>query len=515
MRRFTCGGLSSWVPVNGMLDLSRLSVEQRHAVLAPDGPLLIVAGPGSGKTTVLAAKIAYLVTWRQIPPTSILALTFATKAARELQERLRGVLGDQGHSVDVSTSHAFGLRIVRTWTEELGLGSSPPAVVGERAAEAVLREVATNLSIDLNRHPLSELSATLERLRLGDERATLGSDWLIPVAAAYEGILRRRGAVDYAAMLALPLRLFSERPGALRLCQDSYCAVLCDEFQDICASQYALLRSLAARHRHVTVVGDPNQILYGWRGADIRFMDEFQRDFPETRVLGLHQNFRSTRQIVACANALGATLPFSRSLWTTNALGGPIRFHTASDEESEAAFVADEIERLVARRIIDRLDEVAILCRTNWQARPFTIALDQRGLPYRSTEGDRAEGDGALVSHPGVELASEDDAMVGVDETVRVTLSTIHRAKGGEWRVVFVVGMEEGLLPHARALQFHPGDTASIDDERRVAYVAVTRAREHLYLTYCRTRRRGDRVEIREPSRFLHGLALERAERTA
>jgi DNA helicase II / ATP-dependent DNA helicase PcrA len=500
---------------NRMLDLSRLSVDQRQAVLAPDGPLLIVAGPGSGKTTVLAAKIAYLITWRQIPPSSILALTFATKAARELQERLHGVLGEQGQNVDVSTSHAFGLRIVRHWTRELGLGPSPLAVYGERAARAVLREVATNLSIDLDRHPLSELSATVERVRLRDERAALGGDWLEPVAAAYEEMLRRRGAVDCAAMLALPLRLFSERPGALRLCQDSYRVVLCDEFQDICASQYSLLRSLAARHRHAVVVGDPNQILYGWRGADMRFMDEFQRDFPETQVLGLHQNFRSTGQIVACANVLGTALPFSRPLWTNNALGGSIRVHAAADEDSEAAFVADEIERLVARRIIDRLDEVAILFRTNWQARPFAVALGQRGIPYRSTVGDRLEGDAAHVSHPGVDLKSEDDAMVDVDETVCVRLSTIHRAKGGEWRVVFVVGMEEGLLPHARALQSHPGNAASIDDERRVAYVAVTRAREYLYLTYCRTRRRGDRIELREPSRFLHVLPLERAERTA
>jgi DNA helicase II / ATP-dependent DNA helicase PcrA len=498
-----------------MLDLSRLSLEQRQAVLAPDGPLLIVAGPGSGKTTVLAAKIAYLITWRQLPPTSILALTFATKAARDLQERLRGVLGEQGQNVDVSTSHAFGLRIVRHWSRELGLGPSPPTVYGEQAARAVLREVATNLSIDLNQHPLSELSAALERVRLRDKRAGMGQDWLEPVAAAYEEMLRHHGAVDYAAMLALPLRLFSEHPEALRFCQDSYRAVVCDEFQDICTNQYALLRSLAARHRHVVVVGDPNQILYGWRGADIRFMDEFQRDFPETRLLGLHQNFRSTRQIVACANALGATLPFSRSLWTTNALGGPIRFHAAADEESEAAFVADEIERLVARRIINRLDEVAILYRTNWQTRPFTVALIRRGLLYRSGERDLAEGDNAPGSSTVVGLQLENDATIDMDETECVRLSTIHRAKGGEWRVVFVVGMEEGLLPHARALQSRPGDTASIDDERRVAYVAVTRAREHLYLTYCRTRWRRGRVEIREPSRFLHGLVLDLAERTA
>src|SRR5919199_280935 len=222
-----------------MLDLSRLSPAQRQAVLAGDGPLLIVAGPGSGKTTVLAARIAYLVTSRGVPPTSVLAITFATKATRELRTRLGGLLGAVARGVDVTTFHAFGLRVVRQWSEALGWGPGPLAV------------------------------------------------W-------YEAVRRRRGAVDYPAMRAQPLRLFAERPAALRVLQDSYRHVLCDEFQDVCAAQYRLLQLLAARHRNLVVVGDPLQTLYGWRGADVRFLRQFERDFPETQVVSLDQNFRTT-----------------------------------------------------------------------------------------------------------------------------------------------------------------------------------------------------------------------------
>ncbi len=498
-----------------MLDLSRLSSEQREVVLAPDGPLLIVAGPGSGKTMVLAAKIAYLVGWRQISPISILAITFATKAARELRARLRGLLGEQGAAVDVSTFHAFGFRIVRQWSEELGLGPGPVAVYGEKEARAALREVTTQLQIDPDRYPLPELSARLERLRLGGKRAAAERGTVQEVADAYQEILRHRGAVDYPAMLGLPLRLFIEHPSALRLCQDSYRVVLCDEFQDVCSSQYAVLCALVARHHNLIVVGDPQQTLYGWRGADIRFLDGFRHDFPETRIMGLHQNFRSTRQIVDCAHALGASLPSSQPLWTDNAFGGPIRFYGAADERAEATFVAAEIERLVAARIVHGIDQVAILYRTNWQARPFTTALRQRGLPYRATLQPLAEpAQGDPDSWPR-DLQRDQEVVCETDDAQGIRLSTIHQAKGGEWTVVFVVGMEEGLLPHARALANGLYKDVSLDEERRVAYVAVTRARERLYLSYCRTRRRGDRIEMRKPSRFLRGLPLAHLKRTA
>jgi len=611
-----------------VLDLSRLTSEQRQAVLAPDGPLLIVAGPGSGKTMVLAARITYLVRWRQIPPTSILALTFATKAARELRARLVGLLGEQGGAVEVSTFHALGLRIVRQWNEEVGLGPGPPVVYAEHEARALLQEVAAEHEIDLSQVPLSRLADALQRYRLNVDVTAEGTDELRSLAVAYEEVLRRRGGIDYPGMLAVPLRLFVQHPGALRVCQDAYRAVLVDEFQDVCAAQHALVRHLAARHHHLIVVGDPRQSLYGWRGASVRFMDDFRRDFPESRIVSLSQNFRSTAQIVDLANALGATLPYDR-LWTDNPAGEVVHLHAAMDEQDEAAFVAGEIERLIAEHVVDRLGEVAILYRANQQALPLTIALREHGLPHRvqgsgdlfarrevrdliaylrlahnpddapalarivnspprrlarladilrdqpvptrdlleiaqplgpgivaraaslaaliealrseseqrsisevvdlaldrigyvewlEHQSDRQVRLAGLTSLRGLakraevdlgswlaELQLNQEGASEVDDDDRVVLSTIHRAKGGEWRVVFVVGMEEGLLPHARALQAPD----RIDEELRVAYVAVTRAQERLYLTHCQTRHRNGRHELRHPSRFLRGLPLQ------
>ena len=618
-----------------MLDLSRLSPAQRQAVLAGDGPLLILAGPGSGKTTVLAARIAYLVSARGVPPTSVLALTFATKASRELRARLGGLLGTAAGGVDVSTFHAFGLRVVRQWSEGLGWGSGPLTVYGDDEARRLLHDVACELGVDLERWPLRDLAARLERHRLADEAGpSAASVELTTLAERYEQVLRRRGAVDYPAMLALPLHLFVARPDALRLLQDSYRHVLCDEFQDVCAAQYRLLRLLAARHRNLVAVGDPRQTLYGWRGADVRFLREFQRDFPEARVLGLDQNFRATGRLVDLANTLAAPLPYGRRLWTDNPPGEPARLHVVPDEEAEAAFVATEIRRLCAEGQVEHPGEVAVLYRTNGQARHLALALRERGLPYRvrgggdlfarrevrdavaylrlahnpadaaalarianapprrlariaaalraepveaaelpgfarrcdaaavaaaeelaalvaelharsadlapaplldlalersgyrAWLGERPDGDARLAQLASLRtLAAAADCGLGpwlaelhlgedlttADEAERVLLTTIHGAKGGEWRRVFVLGVEEGLLPHARALLGEPGERDVVEAERRVAYVAVTRPREGLYLLCCRTRRRGERPESRQPSRFLRGLPLERA----
>lgn len=600
-------------------------------MLAGDGPLLIVAGPGSGKTTVLAARIAHLVAARQIPPSSLLAITFATKAMRELRERLGGLLGSSGREVDVTTFHAFGLRIVRHWSEELGLGPGPLAVFGEADALAALRQVADELDFDLERYPIAELAPRLERYRLGGNVPAIEETVLRPLAEAYEGLLLRRTAVDFAAMLSLPLRLFAACPEALRLYQDSYRYVFSDEFQDVCASQYALLQQIAQRHRNLVVVGDPMQTLYGWRGADVRFLQAFQQDFPEAQVISLDENFRSTRRIVELANALGAQFGFRRSLHTDNSPGEPARIYGAADEQAEAGYVAGEIQRLAAQRIVDHPGEVAVLYRINRQAYQLALALRERGIPYRVrgggdlfgrrevrdalaylrlvyNRGDAsalarivnvpprrlgrlaealqaapaplselltlASGYGAAAAvraaalagliedlhdqasalppsqlldlaleQSGYEawlssqrdgavrlthlatlrgLAQQADGDLGAwlaelqlgedvplsDDAESVLLTTIHGAKGGEWRVVFVVGLEEGLLPHSRAVLEHPSAEAALMAELRVAYVAVTRARERLYLTYCRSRQRGDHNEPRRPSRFLRGLPV-------
>ncbi len=607
-------------------------------MLAGDGPLLIVAGPGSGKTTVLAARIAYLVTSRGIAPSSVLAVTFATKAARELRSRLRGMLGDVGLAVDVSTFHAFGLRIVRQWSDELGFGPGPLAVYGKDEALRLLRDAADQLGFEFEQWSLPDLARHLERVRLGDDTPLPEAKELEPLLEAYEELLRRRGAVDYPAMLAMPLRLFRARPAALRLYQDSYRHVLSDEFQDVSAAQYALLRRLAERHHNLVVVGDPRQTLYGWRGADVRFLQDFERDFPEAQLLGLDQNFRSTGRIVDLANALGAALEYSRPLWTDNPEGEVTLLHVAEDEQAEAAFVASEIGRLLEAQRIEHPGEVAILYRTNQQASELILALRAQHVPYwvlgrgdlfarhevrdaiaylrlahdpadpsalariantpprrlgRLAERLRdrplppeefltlARSYGPTAANSAISLlalvddlhdrstaltlvqmldlvlersgyatwlAGQPDASTGLahlamlrtlaeqaeeelgawladlqlgeevapgPDARKVLLTTIHGAKGGEWRVVFVVGVEEGLLPHPRALLLKETESAGLQEELRVAYVAVTRPRERLYLTCCRTRRLGEHSELCRPSRFLRGLPAHLIQRAA
>src|SRR5581483_4070466 len=189
--------------------------------------------------------------------------------------------------------HAFGLRIARQWSEELGFGLDPPSVYGDGEARALLMEAAERLGIDVAERPIAECVAEVTRLRLAADRSGEG-ELVGALIREYEDLLRRRGAIDYPAMLALPLRLFREHPSALRLYQDAYRHVLVDEFQDVCGAQYEILRRLAERHRNLVVVGDPRQALYGWRGADLQVLHRLRTDFPETRLFTLDQNFRST-----------------------------------------------------------------------------------------------------------------------------------------------------------------------------------------------------------------------------
>jgi DNA helicase-2/ATP-dependent DNA helicase PcrA len=293
-------------------------------------------------------------------------------------------------------------------------------------------------------------------------------------------------------MLGMPLRLFTARPDVLRVLQDSYRCVVCDEFQDICAVQYELLRQLAARHRHLAVVGDPCQAVFGWRGADARFLLDVARDFPDARRIDLIQNYRSTGQIVAVANALGARLASRPPLWTKSPAGPPVFLQALDDEQAEAAFVVSEIRRLLDTGVVGDLAHVAVLFRTNHQVAPLTVAFRARGVRYRARNG--------MCPHRSDGLAISDQGPPAV------LLTTIHSAKGGEWRVVFVVGIEEGLLPHHRALAADRRSGCGLDEELRVLYVAVTRAQERLYLSYCRTRQVGARRENRHPSRFLSDL---------
>src|SRR5713101_3313729 len=384
------------------LDIRHFSPNQREVVEAGDGPLSILAGPGSGKTTVLAGRIAYLVEQRGVAAATILAITFTTAAAATLRQRLLGVLGDAAHDLTITTFHALGLRLIKQWSGELGFGDGVPAVYGRDDARVLLREVASVLGLEVAPEArgreidpwalsLSKLTLALDRFRLrwndrgrsSEEHDDIDEELLRQLTKAYEAQLHQRGAVDFPSMLTLPLHLFESEPGALRVVQDAYRFVMADEFQDTSDTEFRLLRQVVERHQNLAVVGDPNQAVYGFRGADPSVLLDFPQQYPGARVFPLDQNHRSTGVVVALSNALAAPLESGRESWTSNADGPRARLYTASDEMGESRFVADEIGRLLGSGQIEHPGEVAVLFRTNAQARTLAFSLRTAGLPFR------------------------------------------------------------------------------------------------------------------------------------
>jgi len=419
--------------------------------------LLVIAGPGSGKTRVLAARVCHLIADQRVSPARILILTFATKAAGELRTRLVARIGASGQAVDVATYHSFGWRVVRRWQADLGFGPGPLRVCSHGEQKRLLDLAAQGLGL-----PAPPATVKLHDLHAyrgnGDSSA---STLLRALAMVYEGLLCQHGVIDYPSMLILPLRLLDAQPAALRTLQDAYDHVLADEFQDTSLPQYALLRALTARHRNLLLVGDPDQCIYQWRGADGSPFHAFARDFPDARLCTLTQNFRSSGRIVALANAVRPGLLSEQDLWTANPPGGLPVLWEARDEQAEAVLVAREIARLTTEHSVRNLGETTLLYRTHAQAPPLVTALQQQSIPS-------------------MQMRTTDDA--SLTATDRVRLMTVHAAKGGEWPVVFLVGADEGLLPHAQA------DDTTVSDERNVAYVAVTRAMDRLYVMHCRRR---------------------------
>lgn len=326
---------------------ARLSDGQREAILAPDGPLLITAGPGTGKTLTVAERIAHLVTTGRASLTEVLALTFSRAAARTLTARLTARLGPAGAAIHVTTLHAFGLWLARRWPSELGYAGPDLDVYGEREARALLLAARGDGIVEPPDDALAALAAAVEDARLALAQGSEPLAGVADLAERYERLLRDHRAVDFPAMLAAPLRLFREHPGILDCCRETYRWIVADECQDLSPPQCATLRLLAGERGNLTVVGDACQNVYEWRGADASFLLGFAAAYPAARVVALTENFRSTGGILAVANALGAALPYGHQLWTANPPGPPPTLHAARDPADEAAFVAGEIARLL------------------------------------------------------------------------------------------------------------------------------------------------------------------------
>ncbi|ABA90196.1 ATP-dependent DNA helicase Rep [Syntrophotalea carbinolica DSM 2380] len=373
------------------MDLSALNEQQRAAVRHTEGPLLLLAGAGSGKTRVITSRIAFLLQDRGVPSQAILAVTFTNKAAREMRERVEGIVGrKQAKGMVISTFHALCVRILKEDIEQLGYKKNFSIYGGAdqlRLIRDLLQEVNTGLrKFDADR-VLWLISDAKNRLIPPDRFAPTHGDEYGPVVATiyprYQRALKAFNAVDFDDLIMLTVRLLQDKPAVLEKYRQRFRYLMVDEYQDTNAAQYRLLRLLAEGHRNLCVVGDDDQSIYGWRGADLGNILDFEKDFPGTMVIRLEQNYRSTGNILTAANAVirNNLKRKIKALWTADGPGDKIDYLLCEDDEDEARVV---VERIMAERFKARLSyrDFAILFRTNVQSRAFEEQLRYQDVPY-------------------------------------------------------------------------------------------------------------------------------------
>ena len=622
--------------------LAGLNPAQYDAVLHDGGPLLVVAGAGSGKTRVLTHRIAHLIEGG-LSPFEILAITFTNKAAGEMKHRVGGLVGPVAEKMWVSTFHAACVRILRRDVERLGFPGRF-SIYDQADAVRLVGYVIRDLNLDPKRFPPRSVHGTISMAKnenVGPSQFTEQAEQIFQrkigeVYVEYQKRLLQAGAMDFDDLLMRTAQLFREHPDVLASWRHRFGHVLVDEYQDTNPVQNDLVLQLAEEHRQVTVVGDSDQSVYAFRGADIRNILEFEEAFPDATVVVLEQNYRSTQSILDAANAVIARNVGRKpkALWTDKGSGDKIVRYHADDESDEAQFVANELAKLHDHDHM-RWGDMAVFYRTNSMSRVIEEFLVRVGIPYKVVGGtrfyDRREIKDALaylraIVNPTDEVSVKriintpkrgvgdssigkldawasangesfdqavlrfDEAGVGgraatgiekflvmtaeirklqaepatiieealersgylaelqnersveaegrlenlselvgmareyetVDDFLEqvslvsdtddideeestVTLMTLHAAKGLEFPVVFLVGMEDGVFPHVRAL----GDPSELEEERRLAYVGITRAMQRLHLTSAWSRMMHGQTQYNPPSRFLDEIPSE------
>jgi DNA helicase II / ATP-dependent DNA helicase PcrA len=556
--------------------LDGLDPEQRAAAENTEGPLLIIAGPGTGKTRTLTHRIAHLVTAHGVAPQHCLAITFTRRAAEEMAQRLAALTPEHAPKLTIATFHSLGVRILREQHERVGL--SPNFGIADQAQQLA---IATEITSD-------ETQARRLLTRLSRQRRTGGPD-----ANQYTKALHQRNLVDFDDLIALPVTLLESDPDLAAAYCDRYRWISVDEYQDVDEQQYRLLRQLASPHGNLTAIGDPDQAIYRFRGADVGFFLRFQQDFPGAATVVLTRNYRSGATILTAALQVVSptTLVPNRTLQPMNAhVDSLVGTHHAATEQAEASFVVRTVEQLLGGVSFHSLDsgrvesggaqsgseglgfsDFAVLYRTDRQAGALMDALTRAGMPFQKRSHDR------LADRPGVQrildeltyapaagtqqmsiqdrlgLAArtvldrlpaaerEDTAAeihaatdlltplasrcgddlerfrtelsLGVEVDTwdpradRISLLTLHAAKGLEFPVVFVVGCEDGLLPlRWPGMAPDDADEEQVREERRLLFVGMTRAQRHLYLSHAAQRVRHGTVRKTSRSPFLADL---------
>ena len=371
------------------MNLDYLNKEQRKAVLKGDGPLLILAGAGSGKTKVLTTKIAYLLQEKNVNPKNILAITFTNKAAKEMKERVTHIVGSIGYNIQISTFHSFGLRIVKENYDRLGYDKNF-TIIDSDDSLTLIKKILKEMNLDSTRYNpkflKNQISSAKNEMVTPEKYKNLVNDDISEITykvyTKYQEALVRNNSLDFDDLLIMPIILFSKYPNILESYQELFKYVFIDEYQDTNEAQYLLSKMICEKYKNICVVGDDSQSIYSWRGANFKNILNFEKDYKDAEVILLEQNYRSTKNILNAANSVikNNIKKKDKNLWTENEEGEKIKYVRTNDEKDEASFVTREIKNL--REQGTSLSDIAVLYRTNAQSRTIEEAFLNSNIPY-------------------------------------------------------------------------------------------------------------------------------------
>lgn len=376
--------------VGVIMNLDYLNDRQKEAVLYGDGPLLILAGAGSGKTSVLTKRVAYLIKERNVSPSNIVAITFTNKAAKEMKERIIKEVGKEGYDIQISTFHSFGLRIIRENYEKLGYEKNF-TIIDSDDSLTVVKKILKEMGIDSTRfNPKfikNQISSCKNEMVTPEKYQNLVNDELSDITykvyKRYQDTLLRNNSLDFDDLLIKPIELFNKYKEVLENYQELFKYVFIDEYQDTNEAQYILSKMISAKYKNICVVGDDAQSIYSWRGANFKNILNFEKDYKNAKVILLEQNYRSTKTILNAANSVikNNINKKDKNLWTDNGVGEKIKYVRTNDEKDEASYVTREIRNLVNNGV--SLDDIAVLYRTNAQSRTIEEGFLNSNIPYR------------------------------------------------------------------------------------------------------------------------------------
>lgn len=376
--------------VGVIMNLDYLNDRQKEAVLYGDGPLLILAGAGSGKTSVLTKRVAYLIKERNVSPSNIVAITFTNKAAKEMKERIIKEVGKEGYDIQISTFHSFGLRIIKENYEKLGYEKNF-TIIDSDDSLTVVKKILKEMGIDSTRfNPKfikNQISSCKNEMVTPEKYQNLVNDELSDITykvyKRYQDTLLRNNSLDFDDLLIKPIELFNKYKEVLENYQELFKYVFIDEYQDTNEAQYILSKMISAKYKNICVVGDDAQSIYSWRGANFKNILNFEKDYKNAKVILLEQNYRSTKTILNAANSVikNNINKKDKNLWTDNGVGEKIKYVRTNDEKDEASYVTREIRNLVNNGV--SLDDIAVLYRTNAQSRTIEEGFLNSNIPYR------------------------------------------------------------------------------------------------------------------------------------